>query len=518
MAAKITRSRIRRLLGLVVLVTISIWGCRKLNPRSDNSLDPNWARNWFYGSFMKSNIFLNPKMKRFPDWEKGIAQNFGKFKVVEYPLVSSREAIPFMGSMPQGDKKKALAATFQRLVVAMNPQGHIQQKILTFIPDVSYLEKHNYDASSNTISNIATDYTGLILVQDWNEKKSFGYEFRQGKPIRSLRLQEREQQRKINSVNSINSNSSSSEKQDALSKKVDTDCQLSWNDYYTVTWAGHYEGDTFVLDDYTETYIGSWDFEWVGDCSSSSPPFDPCDVFDCNPYAVDEGGITDPPDNDCGPSSYTTQLQKVSSTFSYSTSDQMGYTDVEDVSIAITACLQNGVYHARVTTVTGKYSQLVRMPTQTEVKGPQGAGHNTTIGNYCDQVYELNALAVSNGSWYMLAAVQAHEDVHASHIKPALDAKAGEWVAAIQNISVPDNGQGISGAVADIQATTAFATVMTNVLSSWRGEYISLATGDHNGGCPVAEHAVVDPMINTICTFAQTHGWMASSYCATCDY
>jgi hypothetical protein len=184
--------------------------------------------------------------------------------------------------------------------------------------------------------------------------------------------------------------------------------------------------------------------------------------------------------------------------------------------VTIRACLTGGQWCAFLQTVTGNYSQQTRLlPAEVEVTGPGG---NTTAANFCAQATELKALGNCPGAWYMLAAVVAHENVHATRFLPALqDATVTPVLrTAIEGICVPDAaGMTAASAATAIQGQAAFSAALTSALANWLAKILVLVANDHNAGGPTdaAEHGVVDPMVTTICNAAAANGWGA---CAAC--
>lgn len=180
----------------------------------------------------------------------------------------------------------------------------------------------------------------------------------------------------------------------------------------------------------------------------------------------------------------------------------------ESVDITISACDGGGAWHACLDSLVGRYSQRVRLlpPNQAEVTGPTG---NTNQANFCAQVTELNALGfvAANARWYMIQAVQDHEDLHLSRFEPALKNVAPQIEADIQALSVPDTGQTEAAAIAQIRALAAFQVARNQAYNTWLGECANLIQNDHNGPTDAVEHAVVDPMISAICAHAKANGW-----------
>src|SRR5690606_21448711 len=133
-------------------------------------------------------------------------------------------------------------------------------------------------------------------------------------------------------------------------------------------------------------------------------------------------------------------------------------------------------------------------------------------GNYCTQMNNLDSL---NGpTWYMLAAVQAHENVHATRLLPALNNATVLPVlrTAVEALTVPHAaGMTQATAITAIRALPAFAVALVTGRANWDAQFLVLIGGDHAGGGPAetAEHGVVDPMVAAICAHARANGWAA---------
>ncbi|WP_221392464.1 S1 family peptidase [Dyadobacter sp. NIV53] len=194
-----------------------------------------------------------------------------------------------------------------------------------------------------------------------------------------------------------------------------------------------------------------------------------------------------------------------------------GLTFPENVVVTICAYRVAGNWQAALLTVRGNYSLQSRLLAGVaEVTGPPPG--NTTEGNYCAQITELDSLFGTH--WYMLSAVTAHEQVHANHFLPALnDATVlGVLRTAIEGLTVPHvAGMNQAGAIAAITGSAAFATALVNAQANWLTRILLLAANDHGPGgvfsrtspTSVAELAVVNPMIARICAHRTANGWAA---------
>jgi hypothetical protein len=206
------------------------------------------------------------------------------------------------------------------------------------------------------------------------------------------------------------------------------------------------------------------------------------------------------------------------------TTNYWGYAWVERVNPTITARCDKGVWRVVVTGIKGDYSVLTRLlPGVTEVTGPKG---NTTKGNYCNQVTDLNALSMQKGSWFMLRAIEKHEAVHVRWMQPSLAALATEIEALFAKLTVPITpGKTRAQAIAELQALPAYQAARQKAYERWRTTYLGMigkdhgnldAAGHHDGTGPAyvtAERGVVNPMIKSICDHARTAKWPSCPLC-----
>jgi hypothetical protein len=195
--------------------------------------------------------------------------------------------------------------------------------------------------------------------------------------------------------------------------------------------------------------------------------------------------------------------------------DMYGLTFPEAVDVTITACKEGSTWVPGVLTLVGRYSMQTRLlPGQSEVTGPGG---NTNRSNFCEQVTGLKGLGNRVGNpWYMISAVVAHEQVHETRFLPALNAVSARIVAAIEGVSIPDDGKmAEADALKALQASAAFKAAVKTAYTTWLTEAARRVAGDHAGGGPTdrAEKAIVDPMIASICAEGKKSSWGACPAC-----
>jgi hypothetical protein len=178
--------------GVIVLIS-----CRKDIYGPKTASDIQWAQDYYNNVLVKAkgNQIDYKKFSKMPTiqetkepnvktalWDKAVAGNTGIYDFVEMPLLSTRKISTYIG--PQGDTANldAKPESFDRLVVYKNKSGTINQRIVTYVPAKSYLDRHNGDASQNTLNKLDKDFTGYLVYKDWEGMHLFTLAVNNGKP------------------------------------------------------------------------------------------------------------------------------------------------------------------------------------------------------------------------------------------------------------------------------------------------------------------------------------------------
>jgi len=181
-----------------------------------------------------------------------------------------------------------------------------------------------------------------------------------------------------------------------------------------------------------------------------------------------------------------------------------GICDTETVTPTVTAHNDGTDWHLAVTALRGDYSKVVRLPAGCQ-EATVGAA---TAANYRHMIDELRSL---NGTdWYALQAVDNHESVHETRLKPALkkvEPKIQKWFQAL-TVPLDVNTMNNAGqAVAAIQATPAYANLLGRLRDLWDAKYVDLIWADHQMWTDKAERKVTDPRIKAIKAAAKANNW-----------
>ena len=121
----------------------------------------------------------------------------------------------------------------------------------------------------------------------------------------------------------------------------------------------------------------------------------------------------------------------------------------------------------------------------------------TTLKTMATSLSSVASQGPASG-FYMLAAVQAHENVHVTQYRSGLATHYATLKVAVESLTVPLAGHDAASAKAAIKALPAFTTAMA---AFHAGDVaVNNASGAHSPVAPfnTAEHGVVDPMVATI--------------------
>jgi hypothetical protein len=77
--------------------------------------------------------------------------------------------------------------------------GKIEERIVTYIPDLEYLKKHNNDISHNQINKLDGDFSGYLIYRMWDDSPEFTLKITGGK-ISMVYKQTKEKKKESNSI------------------------------------------------------------------------------------------------------------------------------------------------------------------------------------------------------------------------------------------------------------------------------------------------------------------------------
>jgi hypothetical protein len=168
------------------------YSCQKQDSYSNDKFDATAAKEWYYGIFKKGEEYKSALsvsgIKKYPDWQYGIAQIKGDYQIVEFPLKSTVRTVQVFANpaYTEADKKRIVNASVERVVIIKDAAGNITPRIVTYIPDLDYLAKHHYDISENMVTQIDNDFNGFLFIRTWSGGFINGFKINNGRITRKL--------------------------------------------------------------------------------------------------------------------------------------------------------------------------------------------------------------------------------------------------------------------------------------------------------------------------------------------
>lgn len=189
-----------------------------------------------------------------------------------------------------------------------------------------------------------------------------------------------------------------------------------------------------------------------------------------------------------------------------------GITEPDPLKVSTMTCKDGTDWKLRVTNVSSTIRTFSRHLAG-EVEPTVG---NSTSANFCTQVSDLDALGNCPGSFYMLAAVRAHEAVHVDEWKTSAGSDWPAQQAIIDGLSVPASGatKNQAAATKSMRSSAAFQNALLTSRAS--GNYPAFwGIPDPNTNTNAAEQVIVAPRIRQLCVNARSKGWTPSA-CPVC--
>ncbi|MDC8758041.1 DUF4157 domain-containing protein [Janthinobacterium fluminis] len=180
-----------------------------------------------------------------------------------------------------------------------------------------------------------------------------------------------------------------------------------------------------------------------------------------------------------------------------------GVTAEDDAVIDITAFASGASWKCVITTANQQARQGVRLlPGVTEVTAASVAAE-ASCATLQTMITSLNTVANqgAHSGFYMLSAVQAHENLHITQYRGDIAPHYATLKTAVEALSVPAAGiADAAAAKAAIKALPAFTAAMATFHAGDVAANNKTAAHTLAASFNVVEHAVVDPMIATIRT------------------
>jgi hypothetical protein len=382
-----------------LILIFLLHSCLKHDSLTDNKFDAAAAKEWYYGVFKKSEEYKTDLsvsgIKKYPDWKHGISQTKDGYQIVEFPLNSTLRTVPVISNTAysEADKRRIVDASLERIVMIKDPAGRITPRIVTYIPDLDYLAKHNYDISENKVTGIDNDFNGFLFIRSWNGSFINGFKIAGGRITRKMATETR-------TTNKL--------------ARIEGECSWTYNDNYSLYFGGHMEGDGVVWDYMTVTYTGTsdWVFQGCTDGLNIGANFNPCSYGVCGGSGSGGTGSGEP----------ATPVQSVTDNLNDPCKNAA-------LSTITDANLQNFVtkfYNNYLVPTDSKFNLVINEAPDITVNGLPVPAYTTSLGNNTWQITisstyysSANGYNMSQQAW---ADVIAHEIIHvailANNINP----------------------------------------------------------------------------------------------------
>ncbi|MBZ4192164.1 hypothetical protein [Niabella beijingensis] len=195
-------------------------------------------------------------------------------------------------------------------------------------------------------------------------------------------------------------------------------------------------------------------------------------------------------------------------------SNEWGRTELEGLDVVMSAYTDGSVWSGKLTALIGKYSMIIRLLPNVK----EASENSSTSQNFCKQVTNLQLgtrQIIEYPEWFMLNAVQAHENVHRSRLVPILNELLPNVIAKVGLLQIANTGQTKEVAIGQLKALSGWALLNLQAMQDFRSKYVESGTQDHAFGaaCDQAEFTILDPTWKAICSKGQQAGWPVCSYC-----
>ena len=168
------------ILKLTMLATIVILfglGCQKTDLLDESGkVNPNkmfnaaTAKLWYYKYFENSTQGKLNNGKKIPVWKNEFYHKVGNLEIIEFPLIMAKKQLPVPSKLSLADKKRIADASLSKIKFTKNEQGEIFVTEVTYIPDMEYLQKKNFDISNTGYGKPSDDFAGKMIIKKWNDK------------------------------------------------------------------------------------------------------------------------------------------------------------------------------------------------------------------------------------------------------------------------------------------------------------------------------------------------------------
>jgi hypothetical protein len=195
------------------MIAIGIYSCRKdFMETPEIAPEVNWAKDYFTKSLLpkegnlvdvrayvknsaRASLMSSEKENmKVPIWQKAKSDKTNLYEFVEVALKYTTKVTPMLYLQKKGQEpekttdENVVKASFDRLIIYKNKKGAIDQRIISFVPSLAYLERHNGDISHNSINKLDKDFEGMLVYRKWDGSFLFALMLKNGKAFKKIAL------------------------------------------------------------------------------------------------------------------------------------------------------------------------------------------------------------------------------------------------------------------------------------------------------------------------------------------
>ncbi|MBS1737036.1 MAG: hypothetical protein JSS98_10610 [Bacteroidetes bacterium] len=134
-------------------------------------LSPSIAKQWYTQNFSQTDIWKSAwlKSKKFIDWKNPVYKKIGERGMLEFPLLKQHSILSVPGGKLSATQiRQVVNASLKKVLFIKKPDNITYIREIDYVPDWDYLQQHSFNISKSSLGLIGDDFTGTVLVKDWN--------------------------------------------------------------------------------------------------------------------------------------------------------------------------------------------------------------------------------------------------------------------------------------------------------------------------------------------------------------
>lgn len=151
------------------------------------------VKQWYSQTFQRSSEWKSAWLhgKKFPDWKNGSYHKSADVEFLEFPVLKQKTKLLVQkdNSLTITQIRQVVNASISRVVFIRTTNKEIVVRDVDYIPDWQYLQIHQFDISEIGYGKAGDDFTGTMIVKDWNEKILSMRILKDGKVVKKVSIE-----------------------------------------------------------------------------------------------------------------------------------------------------------------------------------------------------------------------------------------------------------------------------------------------------------------------------------------